>query len=149
VALAPQPPGVGTVLASAVRARGSFHRLNHDVAVRHADSRPPDRLVDELRTHAGSRRLPAVTGYRNTLFDVIVHGQDIARPLGRTLAVPPAAAAAAATRVWSMGWPFWARRRLRGSRLIATDASWEAGSGDPVRAPIVDLLMLMTGRESP
>lgn len=131
--------------ADAVRAGGRFHRLNHDVAVRHAQ-RPVADLVDELRRHADSRRLPIVTNYRNILFDVMVHAQDIALPLGRTLAMPPAAAAAAATRVWTMGWPFWARRRLRAVRLTATDVDWSVGAGPEVTGPIDALLLLLTGR---
>ncbi|HET6533922.1 MAG TPA: maleylpyruvate isomerase family mycothiol-dependent enzyme [Actinoplanes sp.] len=146
VAMAPQPPGLGSMLADAARARGSFHRLNHDLAVRYADRRSAADLVADLRHHAASRRLPVVTNYRNILFDVLVHGQDIAVPLHRDLAVPPDAAVAGATRVWTMGWPFWARRRLRGVHLVATDAEWSAGRGADVRGPIGALLLLLTGR---
>ncbi|MET7396897.1 maleylpyruvate isomerase family mycothiol-dependent enzyme [Dactylosporangium sp. NPDC005572] len=146
VALAPQVPGVGTMLADAVRAGGRFHRLNHDLAVRHAGARPPARLVEELREHAASRRLPAVTNYRNIVLDVAVHGQDVAIPLGLDFAVPREAAIAAAMRAWTMGWPFWARRRLRGLRLVATDADWTAGEGEAVHGPIDALLLLLTGR---
>lgn len=145
VALTPQPPGPVALVAAAVRARGSFDRLNHDVAVRHA-ARPPGEIVAELRRHAASRRLPAVTNYRNVVPDVLVHGQDIAIPLGRDLPVPVAAARAAADRVWTMGWPFRAQRRLRGTRLIATDTDWSAGAGDEVAGPIAVLLLLLTGR---
>jgi uncharacterized protein (TIGR03083 family) len=144
--MAPQPPAFGAMVREGVRARGSFHRLNHDLAVRHAE-RPTDRLVAELREHADSRRLPAVTSYRNIVPDILVHGQDIAIPLGLDRPMPLAAAAAGATRVWTMGWPFWARRRLRGVRLQATDTDWSAGDGDAeVRGPIGALLLLMTGR---
>lgn len=146
VAMAPQVPGVRAMVAEAVRARGRFHRLNHDLAVRHADSRSSAQLVAELREHATSRRLPVVTGYRNIVLDVLVHGQDIAIPLGRELPVPPDAATAAATRAWTMGWPFWAQRRLRGLRLIATDVDWAAGHGDPLNGPIDALVLLLTGR---
>jgi uncharacterized protein (TIGR03083 family) len=145
VAMAPQVPGLGSMLADGIRARGSFHRLNHDVAVRHAARRTPD-IVAELRTHADSRRLPVVTNYRNILFDVLVHTQDIAIPLGRDVPMPPEAARACATRVWTMGWPFWARHRLRGVRLLATDTDWSAGAGLEVWGPIGMLLLLLTGR---
>ncbi|WP_433307952.1 maleylpyruvate isomerase family mycothiol-dependent enzyme [Actinoplanes sp. CA-030573] len=133
------------MLGAAVRARGSFDRLNHDMAVRHA-ARPPGEIVAELRRHASSRRLPAVTNYRNIVPDVLVHSQDIAIPLGRDLPAPTAAARAAADRVWDMGWPFRARRRLRGRRLIATDTDWSAGAGDEITGPIAALLLLLTGR---
>ncbi len=130
-------------LARALRA--SFHRLNHDIAVRHAE-RPTGQIVDELRQFADSRRLPVVTSYQNILFDVLVHGQDIAIPLGRPRAMPLAAAQAGADRVWTMGWPFWARRRLRGFRLTASDVDWSVGEGADVRGPIEALLLLLTGR---
>lgn len=146
VAMAPQVLSVRAMTVEWVRAGGRFHRLNHDLAVRHAESRPAERLVAELREHASSRRLPVVTSYRNILFDILVHGQDIAIPLGRPHPMPPAAARAGAARVWSMGWPFWARRRLRGVRLIATDVEWSAGAGAEVEGPIDALLLLLTGR---
>ncbi|MGN9912136.1 maleylpyruvate isomerase family mycothiol-dependent enzyme [Phytohabitans sp. LJ34] len=148
IAMAPQVLSVRTMAVEALRAGGRFHRLNHDVAVRHAESRPTGRLVAELREHADSRRLPVVTSYRNILFDILVHGQDIAVPLGRAHPMPLAAASAGASRVWSMGWPFWARRRLRGVRLVATDVEWSAGAGAEVDGPIGALLLLLTGRVS-
>jgi hypothetical protein len=90
--------------------------------------------------------LPVVTNWRNVLFDILVHGQDIALPLGQSLVMPLDAASAGATRVWGMGWPFWSRRRLRGFRLVATDVEWSAGDGAEVRGPIDALLLLLTGR---
>lgn len=146
VAMAPQVPSLSSMIADGIRARGSFHRLNHDVAVRHADSRSTGRIVAELRQHASSRRLPVVTSYRNILFDILVHGQDIAIPLHRPRRMPPDAATAGATRVWAMGWPFWARHRLRGLEPVATDTGWTAGHGAEIRGPIDALLLLLTGR---
>jgi uncharacterized protein (TIGR03083 family) len=145
LAMIPNPPSPGAMLVETVRARGSFHRLNHDIAVRYAQ-RPPADLVGELRRYADSHRLPVVTNYRNVLFDILVHSQDIAIPLGRELPLPVDAAAAGATRVWRMGWPFWARRRLRGLQLSATDTGWSAGRGERVTGTIAALLLLLTGR---
>jgi uncharacterized protein (TIGR03083 family) len=146
VALAAQPPGLGSMFTEAVRARGSFHRLNRDISIRHAN-RPGADLVAELRAHAASRRLPPVTNYRNIVPDILVHGQDIAIPLGRERPMPLDAAQAAAARVWAMGWPFRARQRLDGFRLIATDVEWSAGTGRRMlRGPISALLLLLTGR---
>jgi len=113
--------------------------------VRHA-ARPTRDIVAELRTYADSRRLPVVTNYRNIFFDVLVHVQDIAIPLGRDCPMPLEAAKVGAERVWTMGWPFWARRRLRGVRLLASDTDWSAGAGLEVRGPIRMLLLLLTGR---
>ena len=139
------PPSPATMLAEAWRARGNFHRLNHDYAVRRAQA-PTTAIVADLREHADSRQLPVVTSYRNVLFDILVHGQDIAVPLGIQREMPLYAAKAGAERVWTMGWPFWAKRKLRGIRLVATDVDWAAGSGEEVRGPIASLLLILTGR---
>ncbi|WP_199429718.1 maleylpyruvate isomerase family mycothiol-dependent enzyme [Qaidamihabitans albus] len=143
--LTPQPPGAWRMLAEMVRARGSFNRCVHDVSVRYAE-RPNAVIVAELRRHAASRTVPALTNYRNLLMDVLVHGQDIAIPLGRTRQMPLDAATASANLVWQKGWPFWARRKLAGLRLVATDVDWTAGAGPEVRGPIAALLLLLTGR---
>lgn len=139
------PPSPAAMLSEAVQARGNFHRLNHDMAVR-AARRPVTDIAAALRQHADSRRLPVVTNYRNVLFDVLVHGQDIALALGMDRPMPTRAAVAGAERVWTMGWPFWAQRRLRGIRLVADDADWAAGSGVEARGPVSALLLVLTGR---
>ena len=145
VAMVALPPSPAAMLGEAVRARGNFHRLNHDVAVR-AAQRPSAAIAASLRQHADSRRLPVVTSYRNVLFDILVHGQDIAVPLGIDRPMPTLAAVAGADRVWTMGWPFWAQRRLRGIRLVADDADWAAGSGAEATGPVSALLLVLTGR---
>jgi uncharacterized protein (TIGR03083 family) len=145
VALAPQPPSPLAMVVEGVRAGGRFHKLNHDFSVRHAE-RPCADLVAELRDHAASRRLPKVTNVRNILFDILVHGQDIAIPLGISREMPKDAARAGIDRVWSMGWPFGAKRALKQFRYTATDVDWTAGDGPEVTGPIEALLLLLTGR---
>ena len=145
VSLIALPPSPGTLLVDLLRARGSFHRLNTMASRRRAE-RAPNQLIADLRQHAGSRKIPVVSDQRNVLFDLLVHVQDIAIPLGVDLPMPLVPAAAGATRVWSMGWPFWARRQLRGLRLRATDTDWSAGAGAELRGPIGMLLLLLTGR---
>jgi uncharacterized protein (TIGR03083 family) len=137
--------GVPTAALEIVRARGSFHRMVHDTA-RRKGSWPVETLVADLRGIADSRRLPPGTDHLNTLFDVLIHGQDIAVALDRECPMPLDAASVAADRIWSMGWPFHARRRLAGLRLAATDTAWTRGAGPAVEGPIDALLLLMTGR---
>ena len=93
VSLVALPPSPGSVLVDLVRARGNFHRLNTNASLRRAQ-RPPEQLIADLREHAGSRRIPVVSDQRNVLFDVLVHAQDIAIPLGIDLPMPVVAAAA-------------------------------------------------------
>lgn len=136
-------------LVHLVRARGSFDRMVHDSAVRHA-ALPPGQLVEQIRAMAGSRRLAPGVSHLEPLLDVLVHGQDIAIPLGRERAVPLEAATTVATRVWTYRWPlstaFRAQRRLRGLELVATDTDWRAGAGERVEGPIQAILLLLTGR---
>ncbi|MFF0776187.1 hypothetical protein ACFYUK_45370 [Nonomuraea wenchangensis] len=80
------------------------------------------------------------------LVDALVHGQDMARPLGRTRDMPAVAAVAALDHV--VAGKFYGGRELLGTtRLVATDAGWSAGEGPrEVRGPAADLLLLATGR---
>ena len=53
-----------------------------------AGSEPTDSIVTKLRRHAADQTTARVLNVADSAFDVVVHSQDIARPLGRTLAVP-------------------------------------------------------------
>ena len=143
--LSHMPPA--TAVLEVLRARGNYDRMVHDSAVRQA-ALPCDEFPRRLRAMVGSRRKVPFVAPLVPLLDVLVHGQDIARPIGRHRPMPARAAAAAADHVWSMGWPFHARRRLHGLRLSATDASWSVGDGRAVEGPISALLLLMTGRDA-
>ena len=139
--------GYRAALVGAVRARGSFDAMIRDTALR-AAGQPRDEYPRRLRTMVGSRRTAPFLTPLEPLVDVLVHGQDIARPLGRDRPMPTAAAAAAAQRAWDMRFPFRARKRLAGLRLAATDIDWTVGSGAPVKGPIAALLLLVTGRDA-
>ena len=134
-----------TALSAAIRSRGNFDRMNHDLAVAYA-ARAPAAIVRELREHAGSRTLPAVTNYRNMLFDVLIHVHDIALPLGLPIDIPDDAAEAAATNLWRLRWPWRTQSRFVGLRFAATDTSWSAGNGAEVRGPTTGLLLAISGR---
>ena len=134
-------------VVAAVRARGNFNRMIYDTAVRQARL-PVSEYAPRLRAMAGSRRkAPGVT-YLEPLIDVLVHGQDIAIPLGRIRPVPVRAAVAAADRVWPSLFPWRAKRKLGGFRLAATDCDWSAGEGSLVAGPIAAILLLLTGRRA-
>lgn len=115
------------------------------VVARHAEL-PVEAIIGEIRDRIGIwRPLPAVT-FRETAIDYLVHGQDIAVPLGRALPMPPGLAVLAADRVWASPRMFHARTKLVGYRLVAGDAPWAAGQGHEICGPIGALLLLLTGR---
>ena len=133
-------------LGPAIRARGGFNRMIHQTAMRQAELPVEDYPV-LLRAMVGSRKKAPFISDLEPLIDLLVHGQDMVVPLGRTREMPPEAAATAAQRAWSMRFPFHAERRLRGFTLTATDHHWTVGDGPVVEGPIRALLMLVTGRD--
>jgi uncharacterized protein (TIGR03083 family) len=129
------------------RSRGDFNRMVYDNAVRQARL-PVDRYGDLLRGMIGARRTAPVVTHVEKLIDILVHGQDITVPLGRTRVMPTAAAAVAVERIWPDRWPFRPARKVAGVRLVATDHSWSAGEGPVAEGPIGSILLLLTGRQA-
>ncbi|MFC5995126.1 maleylpyruvate isomerase family mycothiol-dependent enzyme [Pseudonocardia hispaniensis] len=124
---------------------GGMNAAIHAMACRHA-TLPVRAIVGEIRERIGVwQPLPTVT-FRDTAIDYLVHGQDIAVPLGRSLTMPRDLAVVAADRVWARSRMFHARKRLTGYRLVADDVPWAAGQGAEVSGPIGALLLLLTGR---
>lgn len=138
---------IGASLRDFARARGSFNRMIDQTARRSA-RRPAAEIVADLRGIVGTRKLAPGQKLKDALMDVMVHTQDIALPLGIDRHMPADAAIVAANHLWQMGFPFHARRRLAGHRLVATDAEWSAGEGTEVRGPIEALVMLLAGRSA-
>lgn len=134
-----------SMLVEIVHARGGFNRMI-DATARRAAAKPVAELVADLRGTVGSRRLAPGQKLRDAVMDVLVHGQDVAVPLGRRREMPLDAARASAEHLWRIGFPFHARRRLRGFRLHATDVDWAAGEGAEVQGPVAAILPLLAGR---
>lgn len=145
-ALAPR----GLVARAAVRQGFRFDPMIREVTLRWSRGLSDDEVTANLRSLVGNRRLAPGTMWRDPLIDALVHSQDIARPLGVTVASHPEAATTAADWAWdrTFGFPFRAGRRLRGLRLVATDVDWARGTGEEVRGPVMALLLLSTGRRT-
>ncbi|OBK71531.1 maleylpyruvate isomerase family mycothiol-dependent enzyme [Mycobacterium sp. 1274761.0] len=136
----------GRIALEGLRSGFQFNRAVMRMAQK--DHRTPDEITAALRAMVGGRRKPPGTAVADPLMDVLVHGQDIAVPLGIERPMPIPAAVVAAERVWSMGFPFNARKRFSNVRFTATDADFHVGDGDDVRGPIRDILMTLTRRPS-
>lgn len=105
-----------------------------------------EKILADFERYDGSRRHVLGTTAKEALIDVLVHSQDILRPLGLRHDMPPDAAVVAAERALThsrlMGWT-----RARGLRLRATDVDWTSGAGPTtVAGPAQELLMLICGR---
>lgn len=137
-----RPPDV---LVAFWRARGSFDRAVA-LATESVLDHPVEQVVHDLRRTSTMRTHPIGTTHREPLIDVLVHGQDIAIPLGLEREMPVQAAVFAARRVWTSIFPFFPQRRLAGLELVADDSDLRVGRGMPVRGRTQDLLLLLTGR---
>jgi uncharacterized protein (TIGR03083 family) len=138
---------VPRVLRAAARARFSFDRMEIDLAAHRAAAYSTAELVAQLRESAGSSRRMPGSGPMDPLMDLVIHAQDIARPLGRRHVSPPEVVAACLAYVATnrfMGGP----RRLAGVRLVSTDTGWTLGDGAELRGPDVDLLLVAAGRRA-
>ncbi|WP_433729676.1 maleylpyruvate isomerase family mycothiol-dependent enzyme [Nocardia sp. CA-129566] len=139
--------GIGWILVNLIRARGNLHRAIRDTAIRHADNTTTAQLLTELRDGIGLRVTPVGTTAADRLMDLLVHGQDIATPLGITREMPLDAARLALERVWTTDMSG-CRTKLAGYRLVATNADWIAGAGLAIEGPVAALLLLVAGRRA-
>ena len=124
-------------LRTALRHPGSLNHMIQE-SVRERSAQPTEQLIAGIRAMIGSRRHNVGVTPLETLIDIVVHGQDIAVPLGRSLPVPAEVTALAADRVWSYQASRRGRRMAKvfkprpydGCRLVATDTDW-SGSWRP------------------
>lgn len=136
---------VGAVVRAAVRAREDFDRMVVQVARDRSVRSTPAELLGRLRESASSARRMPGSGPMDPLMDLVVHAQDVSRPLGRPYRSPDAVVLASLAYVAGnrfLGAP----RRFAGLQLVATDAEWSSGAGPQVRGPAEDLLLVAAGR---
>ena len=137
-----------TLVKGAIKARGNWDRMTADMARDQAARFAPAALIEQLRDTAASTRRAPFSNAADPLIDVLVHAQDIARPLGRAHPMPPEHVVPALTYAVSSRW-YGGAKRFNDVTLIATDAEWSMGTGpDEVRGTAGDLLLMATGRSS-
>lgn len=135
----------GMVVKGAIRARGSFDRMELMFATERAARYSPAELVAQLRETAASPHRTLGAGIVDPLLDALVHGQDVARPLGRDRAMPAEPTVIALDHVLKSKF-YGARKRVGHLRLIATDHPWSAGTGPELHGTLADLILTATGR---
>lgn len=126
-------------------ARGNFDRANRDMARTVARTRG-DRLPELLAEHADKRFTPPGHGPLAPLTDVVVHGQDILRPLGMTKPIDPERLRAVLDHSVDDADAAMRRRLDTPLRWEATDLDWSHGLGPVVCGPAISLALIMTGR---
>jgi len=79
---------------------------------------------------------------------VLVHAQDIRRPLGIRHEYPMGAVVRVADFFKGSNLIIGTKRRIDGVALRATDTEWSHGTGPELSGPMLSLLMAMTGRKA-
>jgi uncharacterized protein (TIGR03083 family) len=104
-------------------------------------------LVDWLASPA---RLGGRFDILTQLSELVIHQQDVRRPLGIVRQIPTERLSvvldfgvAASGLTWTMAF---SRRRAKGLRLVASDIGWWSGTGPEVRGPGEAVLMALNGR---
>lgn len=109
---------------------------------------PTDQLKAETRGTIGARQLPPGTKPADFVMEMIVHQQDIRRPIGVARAYPTDEMLLALDRISGMGNSLLpGKKRGAGLHLKATDLDWESGEGADVSGPGEAILMAMSGRK--
>ena len=128
-------------LGSVLAARFDFDLHNRRRMVEHPGATPAETL-ERFRgiitsTTAASGHTPAWLG------EVVVHGQDIRRPLALTRTPPIETVTEVARFFAGRDFTVNSRTAVRGVRLEATDGPFESGSGPLVRGKTLALVMAM------
>ncbi|MFD4357571.1 maleylpyruvate isomerase family mycothiol-dependent enzyme [Nocardia sp. NPDC058519] len=125
--------------AVVVKSRGSVSRTNNALAQSFSELTTAQ-LVDKLDKESG--RLSKYSP-RLMLSDLVVHHQDIRRPLARPRTIP------ADRLIAVLGYPdpfALPGRFTKGLRFVATDVDWSSGDGPEVRGPGEAIALAMVGR---
>lgn len=105
----------------------------------------PARLLADYRATSDQMTFPGFEA-RYALTEDVVHGYDIARPLGREIEVPGSSLITVAETYRRTGLILHGRTRADGLSLVATDHVWTAGSGPEVRGPLGSIVVAIAGR---
>lgn len=100
----------------------------------------------EMYQRSISLRVAPTKDYAAFLGEVVVHGQDIARPLGKELTPDPVGVVEVARFFAAKDFAVNSKTLVKDLRMEAVDAAFESGSGPTVRGNLLDLVMVMAGR---
>ncbi len=133
-------------LASVLRARFDFDKHNRRRINEHIGTKPQTTLEyfrDAIRSNT------APSGHHWAwLGEIVIHGEDIRRPLGIATATPPDVAGEVARHFAIKNFTVPSKTHVAGLRLNATDSDFQHGEGPEVAGPALSLLMAMAGRAS-
>lgn len=116
-----------------------------DHVARRLGELPPDEIIERLRARTTTTNRPPAPVV-TMLGEIVMHSEDIRRPLGIRVQVPGDATVACLAMYSGAGFPLGTKKRIAGLKLTATDVDWSHGAGPEVSGPGQSLLLAMTGR---
>ena len=145
----------GHILAAAEQTPMSFYakmlaagfRFNvfADRDARRLAALDPDELARRLQARTTTTNHPPAPVIA-MLGEIVVHGQDLRRPLGLQHSSPEEALVAVADNYLKTNLLIGSKRRSSGLGLRATDAAWRAGDGPEVEGPLISIVLGVAGR---
>lgn len=144
--LMPLVTGLPTVMLAMLTSKGNFDHANR-VLTGKISVRSIKEIAKGLRSNADNQFSPPGMGLEAPLTDLLVHGQDIRRPLGLQREIPDERAETS-LRFLTAKTPrgFVTKDRLAGLAFSATDLPFAHGSGAAVTGRAEALLLALTGR---
>lgn len=143
--LMPYELSTARFLALMLRSRFDFDRAADRWATR--DRRTPPQVLTALR-HTAHRKFNVPGAPPEApLSHLVIHAQDLYRPLGVASPTDPRSAAIALQELTGpRGRTALTPGLLEGLAFLATDIDWRHGAGQPVTGPAVALLSTIAGR---
>ncbi len=135
-------------VAGLQRCGGDFTKFSDEIADR--DSKLPSaELVAVLLDNAETPWSPPGGGLTGALTHDVIHGLDMAWPLGLTYEIPERATTTVLDALTSTGSQTLFGFPVEGIRVAATDVDWSAGQGAELTGCSRDLMPLLAGRAVP
>ena len=131
------------------RFAGTGFRFNdfNEKGVRSHATQTPAELLGQYRESIA--RTSAPPGPKATwLAEAVIHGEDMARPIGKPLDISPEALVTTGEFCRGATLLIHGKQRSAGLRLRATDVDWTAGDGPEVSGPAASLILAITGRKA-
>jgi uncharacterized protein (TIGR03083 family) len=135
------PKFLGKMIASGFR----FNSFANKEIARESTGSPAETLA-VFKQRAGLSSHPPGPG-DTWLGEVLVHAEDIRRPLGISHAYPTEALTRMIDFYRGSNLLIGGKKRAAGITMRATDTDWSAGSGPEVAGPALSLMMAIVGRQ--
>ena len=105
-------------------------------------------VLERFRQDITLHKVPPGLNPTTVLSDIVLHHQDIRRPLGMLRGIPTDRLIAVADEMKGRR-ALGNKQRIAGMRLVAADADWWHGDGPEVTGTLEALTMAMCGRKPP